>query len=179
MFKNAQAHRTALLWTALLAIGLAACGDDDPTSPQDQELAQLREAVLPFHDLTAAQQAGYTVVVAHPTSGATCLSDPQAGGMGVHYLNTALVDDTVIVTKPELMIYEPQQDGSAKFVAVEYIIPFSIRAEDQPAPVLFGQTFKKNATFGLWALHAWVGRDNSSGTFADWNPDVSCQFGNS
>ncbi|HET8649772.1 MAG TPA: hypothetical protein VFL95_07010 [Gemmatimonadales bacterium] len=174
MFAKEAARRAAFVSAMLLMIGLAACGDDDPTSPQEEQLAKLRAAVLPFHDLTSAQQAGYTVVVAHPTSGATCISDPQLGAMGIHYLNTALVDDTVIVTQPELMIYEPQEDGTAKFVAVEYIIPFSIRGEDQPAPTLFGETFKQNETFGVWALHAWVGEDNPSGTFSDWNPDVSC-----
>jgi hypothetical protein len=36
-----------------------------------------------------------------------------------------------------------------------------------------GQQFRVNSAFGVWALHAWVGRDNPSGVFADWNPRVS------
>jgi hypothetical protein len=63
-----------------------------------------------------------------------------------------------------------------EFVAVEYVIPFSIRGTEQPPPVLFGHEFKQNHTFDLWALHAWVGRDNPSGTFADWNPNVTCDY---
>jgi hypothetical protein len=26
----------------------------------------------------------------------------------------------------------------------------------------------------VWALHVWVGRQNPSGIFSDWNPKVTC-----
>jgi hypothetical protein len=175
MATNARLHRGMLMCAGLLALSIAGVGAINST-PEDEALAQLRKAVAPFRNLPAAQKAGYTNVVADPASGETCLHDSQMGGMGVHYLNTALVDDTVVVTKPEIMIYEPQKNGSLKFVGVEYIVPFKIRAETATPPVLFGQQFKKNDTFHLWALHAWVGRNNPSGTFADYNPDVSCQI---
>ena len=83
--------------------------------------------------------------------------------MGVHYLNASLVSATPVVTQPQIMIYEPQQDGSTKFVGVEFIIPYSVHGEDQSPPELFGQQFMKNATFQLWGLHVWVGRTNPSG----------------
>lgn len=166
-----------LLASATLCCGvLAGCGDSNPLTPQEKDLAALRQAVAPYQTLSAAQTAGYTVAVGDPGDGHTCLADAQLGAMGVHYLNTTLVDATVNVTQPEIMIYEPQQDGSFTFVGVEYIIPYSIHGEDQPPPTLFGKEFEKNATFQLWGLHAWVGRDNPSGTFAMWNPDVSCQY---
>jgi hypothetical protein len=163
------------------ACGLTLClmvlgvNESRPLSPPDKDLAALRRAVAEFHDLSAAQAAGYTTAVGDPTDGHTCLTS-ESGAMGVHYLNKTLVDDTVIVTQPELMIYEPQKDGSMTFVGVEYIIPYSIRGADKPAPVLFGQAFTRNDHFQLWGLHAWIGRKNPSGTFAMWNPDVSCQF---
>jgi hypothetical protein len=160
----------------LLALSIAGFETANSTPRDDPALAQLRKAVAPLRNLTAAQKAGYKNVVADPTNGATCLADARMGGMGVHYLNSALVDDTVVVTKPEIMIYEPQKDGSLKFVGVEYIIPFKIRAATATPPVLFGQQFKKNDTFQLWGLHAWVGQNNRAGTFADYNPDVSCQL---
>jgi hypothetical protein len=163
------------LMLCLVALGI---NESQPLTPRGKDLEALRRAVADFHDLSAAQASGYTTAVGDPTDGHTCLSNSM-GAMGVHYLNKALVDDTVIVTKPELMIYEPQKDGSMKFVGVEYIIPYSIRGADQPAPVLFGQAFTKNDHFQLWGLHAWVGRKNPSGTFAMWNPDVSCQFAHS
>ena len=176
MTDNTFWYRAALTCSGLLALSVAGFGAINSNATEDPALVQLRKAVAPFSNLTAAQEAGYKTVVAHPTSGETCLADPQMGGMGVHYLNTALVDDTVVVTKPEIMIYEPQKDGSLKFVGVEYIVPFKIRAETATPPVLFGQQFRKNDTFKLWGLHAWVGRNNRSGTFADYNPDVSCQL---
>ena len=176
MSHGALSYRSALGWAALFCITLFGCSDSGPVSPQDKDVAALRQAVAPYHDLSAAEQAGYTVVVADPGDGHTCLSDVQLGGMGVHYLKTTLVNDTVAVTQPEVVIYEPQQDGSLKFVGVEFIIPYSIHGEDQAAPELFGQKFMKNATFQLWGLHVWVGRSNPSGLFAMWNPAVSCEF---
>ena len=109
-------------WRHVASLAALACSDSTHVSQQDQDLASLRQAVAGIENLPAAQAAGYTTVAADPTDGHTCFSDPS-GGMGIHYLNTTLVDDTVIVTKPELMIYEPQQDGSMTFVGVEYIIP--------------------------------------------------------
>jgi hypothetical protein len=167
--------RLVIAGATLVSVTALACSDSTPVTQQDRDLASLRQAVSGLHDLTAAEAAGYTTAVGDPTDGHTCLSD-AAGGMGVHYLKTSLVNDTVIVGQPEILIYEPQQNGSMKFVGVEYIIPYSIHGADQPAPVLFGESFSKNDHFGLWGLHAWVGKKNPSGTFAMWNPDVTCQF---
>jgi len=169
------AYRSVVAAAAVLSIAALGCSDSTPVTQQDRDLASLRQSIAGLHDLTAAQTAGYTTAVGDPSDGHTCLSD-VAGGMGVHYLNTTLVNDTVIVTKPEILIYEPQQNGSMKFVGVEFIVPYTIHGEDQPAPVLFGESFSKNDHFQLWGLHAWVGKKNPSGTFAMWNPDVSCQF---
>ncbi|HXT47901.1 MAG TPA: hypothetical protein VN717_04625 [Gemmatimonadaceae bacterium] len=174
---NAQvASRTAVLLGTFLCFAQIGCTSSSAATPEDKDLESLKHAVAGFHDLSTAQQGGYTAVVGDPTDGHTCLSDPQEGGMGVHFLDKALVDDTVIVTRPEIVIYEPQQDGSMKFVGVEYIIPFGIRGADQTPPKLFGHEFSKNATFQLWGLHAWVGQSNPVGTFAMYNPDVSCKY---
>ena len=176
-----QHHRCArpsiIAGGALLCFAIVACSDANSPTQQERDVSSLRQAVASIQPLTAAQQAGYTVAVGAPGDGHTCLFDAQAGAMGVHYLNTNLVSASPVVTQPQIMIYEPQQDGSSKFVGVEFIIPYSIHGEDQTPPELFGQQFMKNATFQLWALHVWVGRSNPSGMFAMWNPDVSCQFG--
>jgi len=175
MLHTLFSFRSAVTGATLLCFAALACSDSTPVSQQDKDLAALRQAVAGFHDLSAAEASGYTTAVGDPSDGHTCLSDPS-GAMGIHYLKVALVNDTVVVTQPELMIYEPQQDGSMQFVGVEYIIPYSIHGADQPAPTLFGESFMKNDHFQLWGLHAWVGRKNPSGMFAMWNPDVSCQF---
>lgn len=129
-----------------------------------------------FSDVETARAAGYEVLAAHPTSGARCLDDPQLGGMGFHYLNPALADDAVSVTAPEVVIYEPNANGGLELVALEYVVPFAIVAEDQTPPVLFGRDFEPNHTFGVWALHAWAWKENPSGDFANYNPTVSCQY---
>ena len=177
MTRNTFLIGAVLICGGLVAVAAVGCSDDTPLSPDQQALAALRQTVAPFRDLHAAQQAGYQTVVTDPTNGKSCLSDPTMGAMGVHYLNTDNVDDAVVPTKPEVTIYEPQQDGSFKFVGVEFIIPYSIRGENETPPVLFGQQFQHNPTFQLWMLHVWVGRDNPAGLFATWNPDVTCQFG--
>jgi hypothetical protein len=169
--------RHALVYGVVLCAALVACSDSTQLTQEQKDLASLRAAVAPIQALSAAQTAGYTVAVGDPSDGHTCLADPHLGAMGVHYLNTTLVGPSPAVAQPQIMIYEPQQDGTTKFVGVEYIIPYSVHGEDQSPPELFGQQFMKNATFQLWGLHAWVGRSNPSGMFAMWNPDVSCQFG--
>lgn len=140
------------------------------------ELAALRHATAPFHLLATAQEAGYTVVVAHPQNGRTCLRDPILGAMGVHYLNPQLVTASPTVAKPPVVIYQPERNCRMRLVAVEYIVPYTIRPPDADPPTLFGQQFKHNEVFQLWALHAWVWDHNPSGMFADWNPRVSCQY---
>lgn len=148
----------------------AAAGNGDVAS----DLAALRRATSRFHRPEAAADAGYTVLVTHPTSGAACLADPTEGGMGRHMLNPALVDDAVEVTEPEVMIYEPMRNGKLRLVGVEYIIPWTILGPDQPAPTLFGREFLHNPTFELWMLHVYAWKHNPDGMFATWNPTITC-----
>jgi hypothetical protein len=145
-------------------------------APLGSQLAALRGATARLHRLDVAEAEGYTVLVTHPETGAACLENPDLGGMGRHMLNVDLVDGEVSETEPEVVIYEPGPNGKLRLVGVEYLIPFAILGQDQPAPVLFGQAFEQNETFGVWALHAWVWKNNPDGVFADWNPKVTCNF---
>jgi len=172
----------ALVFLGATAAFFTACSDDEGplfpgvSSELNAQLRELRRTLEPFRRIDAAQAAGYDILVAHPTLGHTCLDHGQLGGMGVHYLDAGLVDDALSPNAPEVLIYEPQADGSLELVGVEYVIPFAIRDTDQSPPTLFGQQLSHNFTFGLWALHVWVMRDNPAGVFADYNPDVSCQY---
>lgn len=94
--------------------------------------------------------------------------------MGFHYGNTALINGTASVETPQLLLYEPEQNGRLRLVAVEYIIPYTFHSRDAEPPVLFGQKFQQVDAFQLWGLHAWVWRENPSGMFASWNPRVNC-----
>lgn len=174
MSNTISSTRIALACVALAALLPIACDKSDPVSPAEATLAEIRKATERFQNLQAGKDAGYSVLVTHPTTGEECLWHGQAGGMGVHYLNPALVDGAVDGTAPEVLIYVPDASGTPRLVAVEYVIPFAIRGENEPPPTLFGQEFKRNYTFNLWALHAWAWKDNPSGAFADYNPEVSC-----
>ena len=171
---------------------VAACGSEQPTptataraiqvadtrSPEtgrgfgadvERDLASLRSATAAFHEFSAARDAGWSTQIT------SCMTDPGgAGGMGFHYGNTELINGTVDVEHPELLLYEPEQNGKLRLVAVEYIIPYTFHARSAEPPVLFGQKFKQVDAFQLWGLHAWVWKQNASGMFAAWNPAVNC-----
>ena len=135
----------------------------------NKDLATLRQVTASFQNFATGSSAGWSAQIT------PCMTDPGgAGGMGFHYGNTALIDGTVSVDKPELLLYEPEKNGRLRLVAVEYIIPYSFRARSATPPVLFGQQFVQNDVFQLWALHAWVWKHNPSGIFASWNPRVDC-----
>lgn len=136
----------------------------------ERDLATLRRVTAPFHNFDAATHAGWSAPIT------ACMVDPAgAGGMGFHYGNTTLIDGSAQVDRPQLLLYEPEENGRLRLVAVEYIIPYTFHSRDAEPPVLFGQQFQRNDVFQLWGLHAWVWKANPSGIFANWNPRVSCE----
>ena len=109
-----------------------------------------------------------------------CVTGPEEGAMGIHFVNMGLVDGEILVNSPEALIYEPR-DGAMHLVGVEYITPVEAWHKTHPLPpVLEGQVFHFNDTpnrFGLpafYELHVWAWRDNPRGSFVDWNTKVSC-----
>lgn len=133
------------------------------------DLALLRQVTAQFHDVASAWRAGWSAAIT------PCMSDPAgSGAMGIHYGKPSLITDgTVRVDQPELLMYEPEKNGTLRLVGVEYIVPLTLWTSPNP-PRLFGRDFKVNEAFQVWALHAWVWNENPSGMFADWNPKVSC-----
>jgi hypothetical protein len=138
-------------------------------SSVNRDLATLRRVTASFHNFATASGAGWSAQIT------PCMTDPGgAGGMGFHYGKVSLIDGSVSVDEPELLLYEPENNGRLRLVAVEYIIPYTFRARSATPPVLFGEQFVRNDVFQLWALHAWVWKENPSGIFASWNPRVNC-----
>jgi hypothetical protein len=136
----------------------------------NKDLALLRQVTASFHDFQTASNAGWSAQIT------PCMTDPGgAGGMGFHYGNVGLIDGSASVDKPELLLYEPEQNGRLRLVAVEYIIPYAFHSRDAAPPRLFNQPFQQVDAFQLWGLHAWVWKNNPSGMFASWNPDVNCK----
>ena len=150
------------------------------------ELAQVRRATAKFHRVDAAIAAGYELGWVNGSGVSivnTCVkhpSDPAAGAMGWHYFNAALMaDNAVNANEPEALVYEKTADGELELVAVEWVVR---SADSNPpgvseAPSVLGMEMhilvpKPGPAFYL--MHGWIWRDNPSGIFADWNPDVSC-----
>lgn len=131
-------------------------------------LAGLRQATAAFHQISAAEAAGWDV------QATGCMELPGTGGMGEHYLNPGLMDAVPEAFAPELLVYEPQKNGTLRLVAVEFAVPFTEWSQPDP-PSIRGVPFHRNETFGLWVLHAWIWKNNPAGMFEDWNPVVSCE----
>lgn len=142
----------------------------DLTVEQRQGIAAVRNATAKFHVFDVSQQAGYT------TQFPAGCKETADGAQGFHYLNAELVDDKVELLRPELVMYEPQRDGSLQLIGVDYVVPYTLRPATGPAPELLGVPFMRNDPLGVWALHIWAWRPNPSGMFAMWNPSASCAF---
>jgi hypothetical protein len=136
----------------------------------------VREDTRQFIDVNAATAAGY-----NPFLG--CVSGPDHGAMGVHYINLALYGDGEIeVSRPEALIYEPS-GNQMRLVGVEYIVDAQtwLNSHNNIPPVLEGQVFQLVSSpnrYNLPAffeLHVWAWRDNPKGAFVDWNNQVTCE----
>ena len=150
-------------------------GDVAPITDEAQ-LSDLRRVTARFHSIDAAKQAGYSTQIT------PCWAHHSAGGMGYHFGNTNLFDATVELLNPETVIYEPQAGGHMRLVGMEYIVPLDAWAaanhdlnNPNDVPQLLGQRFTRHSFLPIFKLHIWLWQNNPSGTFADWNPKVSCQ----
>ena len=137
----------------------------------------VRDATRQYFDVNAAIGAGYGQFLG-------CVSGPDHGAMGIHYVNGKLVGDGVIdATQPEALIYEPSKNGQLRLVGVEYIVDATtwLKNNDGAAPVLEGQSFQfvdtpnRYGIGSIFELHVWAWRDNPNGAFVDWNNEVSCE----
>ena len=173
--------RLALVASLLVPTPLVEAGQADHQHAASAPAAlvkAVRDATRQFQDVNAAISAGYG-----PFLG--CVTGPDHGAMGIHYVNGAYVVDGLIdVTKPEALIYEPS-DGQLKLVGVEFIVDSTAWLADpshhgQP-PVLEGQSFQfvdtpnRYGIGSIFELHVWAWRDNPNGAFTDWNDHVSCE----
>ena len=156
----------------LTSVALASSNDERPAATL---VATVRQATAQFRDVRKAEDAKYGLLHG-------CVSGPQEGAMGIHFANGDLVGDGALDAQhPEALLYEPK-DGKLQLAGVEYVvIADDWNANHQAPPVLMGQLFNLVGApnrFGLpafYELHVWAWKSNPSGTFADWNPRVSCE----
>lgn len=171
------------LAAAALAVSLA---PDAHASTGGTPLEQVREATTVYHDYAVAQAEGTVPVV--DLAGNSCIADPGgSGAMGTHYLFPSRLlsgggfDSDIVRDKPEILLYD-MTTPSPTLTGVEYVVTAAEwhAAHGGQPPKLFGRKFtlvKAGNRYGLpdfYELHAWIWKDNPTGMFADWNPDVSC-----
>lgn len=161
----------------LIAGFMSSCSkddDDDLQEPTQEEIIEqmldaVRATTAAYHDKAKGIEAGWS----NDLSG--CVAHPTEGGMGHHYARMEYIDGRVNHLEPQILMYEPHEDGSFEFVGVEYIVPFAILPADADAPELFFHKFHANPHLEIWALHVWTEKDNPKGIFYDWNPNVTCE----
>jgi hypothetical protein len=135
----------------------------------------VRDATERFHDVVVAEKEGYSLQFG-------CVSGSDYGAMGMHFVNMQLVmDGELDATRPEIVIYEPQQDGSLKLIGADYLVfAEAWNAKNDSPPELMGQLFhlfEAPNRFGLpafYTLHVWAWKHSPTGPFVNWHANVSC-----
>jgi len=173
----------------LLTVGVAAC-EKQPASPAIDHLAahaghatgaspvhahgdllqSVKAATSRFNSTVQAVRAGYE---ADPH----CVEHPELGGMGYHWVNFALIDPVFDPMQPEALLYARGRGPNPRLIGVEYIVI----DVGQDHPHFDGHPFDVGGVPPLeaqgiphWSLHVWAHEYNPAGTFAPFNPNVSC-----
>ena len=190
------------LSTSALALAIAISHPGQSAPNTEPDLGEVRAATVRFQDVRQAEKEGYVRDPENMCITAAMMGQPaKAGAMGIHYFRPDLLGITAPPNPrvsgngthtdfrmPSILIYEPQADGSLELIAVENLVfrwawreqghaePPSFRGvkyetmEDDPrTPVDEAHMFVPH-----YDLHVWLWRDNPNGTFAPFNPNVSC-----
>ena len=146
------------------------------TAAQNNPLAKIvRQITEPYKEVSAAEKAGYALAFG-------CVSGPDSGAMGLHYVNMPLVmDGQIDAARPEIILYEPVENGGVRLVGADYLVLADAWDKTHSsAPELMGQKFQQFEApnrFGLprfYTLHVWAWKGNPTGTFVNWNTSISC-----
>lgn len=185
MTKPGFAHRGASILVAiLLAASLAhaqAAPGPRPTLPP--ELERLRAALEKYQDPVVAVRDGYFSTlgcVEYPKPGGPGRIPYPAGGMGIHFLNPALVGPTPDPMRPAILLYEPVA-GKLILAGAEWFVPLATGVKERPT--IFGQPFDGPMeghepllprNLHHYDLHVWLWKANPKGLFSPTNPAVKC-----
>lgn len=164
-----------------VAVGIPAQAGEHAWTGGDQKTAGelvkvVREATRRFRDVRVAEAEGYQLHFG-------CVSSPDRGAMGLHYVNMTLVGDGVLqADRPEIVIYEPLPNGRLRLIGADYLVLSEAwHATNAGTPELMGQLlhlFQSPNRFGLpdfYTLHVWAWKKNPFGTYVNWHPGVSCE----
>ncbi len=136
----------------------------------------VREVTERFKDVEVAKAEKYELAFG-------CVSGPDYGAMGMHFVNFPLVLDGVLdPTRPEIVIYEPLPNGRLRLIGADYLVLADAwHATHSSPPELGGQLlhfFEAPNRFGLppfYTLHVWAWKENPTGAFVNWHANVSCE----
>ena len=136
----------------------------------------VRQATERFNDVEVAKVEKYELAFG-------CVSGPDYGAMGMHFVNFPLVLDGVLdATRPEIVIYEPLPNGRLRLIGADYLVLADAwHATHAAPPELGGQLFhffEAPNRFGLppfYTLHVWAWKENPTGAFVNWHANVSCE----
>jgi hypothetical protein len=167
----------ATLTLASLSAAPARAQEDHPHggAPRNALAKMVRQITEPYKDVSAAEKAGFALAFG-------CVSGPDAGAMGLHYVNMPLVvDGQIDPAHPEIILYEPVGNGGAQLVGADYLVfADAWDKTHSSAPELMGQKFQQFDApnrFGLprfYTLHVWAWKENPTGTFMNWHANISC-----
>ena len=215
MFHSTRKFGAAMTCAGVIVLAIAGCNADSLT-PTDSHMAQLdlsavaqsssnaqalndlRRLTAPLHDLDAAIDRQYSLLIATPlTAPDGCISDPMAGGMGYHYSRfDNLGDDSIELLNPEFLVYAPKKGQSSggdvprRLGALEYFIPYSSvwpgpddahfirkpRLGDFPSFGGLPDVELSPTPFNGWAIHIWLWEHNPAGMLTNFNKSVpQCQ----
>jgi hypothetical protein len=144
--------------------------------PGGELVETVRRATRRFGHLDVAQSEGYALHFG-------CVSGPDEGAMGLHYVNMDLVGDGELdPERPEIVIYEPLANGGVRLIGADFLVLADAwHAKNAATPQLMGQLLHLISSpnrYGLpdfYTLHVWAWKTNPHGTFVNWHPDVSCE----
>ncbi|MEZ4587990.1 MAG: hypothetical protein R2909_16555, partial [Gemmatimonadales bacterium] len=150
------------------------------------DLEATKAALDKYRDPVVAVRDGYFSTLGcidFPKGGSgEGLMEYKPGGMGLHFLNPALVGQNLDPLKPQVLLYEPVGDR-LELVAAEWFVPTAVSKE---APTIFGRAFdgpmEGHAPIlptGLhhWDLHVWLWKANPNGMMHPTNPNIRCPDG--
>lgn len=159
-----------------------AAGATEPASmagmptPTNALIAKVRKATQRFKTVAAAKSEGYV-------QGTPCVSGPDRGAMGIHYVRADLISNAVLdVNQPSALIYEPEANGTQRLVGVEYLVFADVWNSNNAntPPALEGNLLNYIPSpnrYGLpaiYEIHVWAWEANPLGSNADWNTHVTC-----
>ncbi len=93
-----------------------AANDAAQAKPFSPLVDKVRKATAKYRDINVTLSEGGWAAAT------PCVSGPNAGAMGVHFVKDGRVGDGILrADQPEALIYEPLRNGAMRLVGVEFI----------------------------------------------------------